>query len=236
MRIKPTISFDLDGTLIYQDQNRKLRELIKITEGCGYRVSAESLRTAKEIANQFYDVVAHRFSGKTTELWYHYAEVMTIYLGIMDKRLIKEIADYLQSYGHDARNFYTALDARQMLETLHQQDIRLYIVSNNLQAEERSAMVGIREYFQAVYSTSNGVSKGDLFGILLKEQEIDGQNLLHVGNDLLSDYFVPTLLGVRTILFVTEENLQPYSSKQLISARSYFALSELIQNEVVKTG
>ena len=79
MIIKPAISFDLDGTLIYQDQNRKLGELIKIAEGCGYRVSAESLRTAKEIANQFYDVVAHRFSGKTTELWYHYAEVMTIY-------------------------------------------------------------------------------------------------------------------------------------------------------------
>lgn len=236
MSLKRSISFDLDRTLVFQDQSRKLEELVRIAESCGHKVSPESVHAAKEAANQFYDVVAHRFAGRTTELWVQYAEVMATHLEITDQRLANRIVKYLQSYGHEARNFHTPPDASWLLETLQETGRRLFVVSNNLEAEERTVMVGIRRYFQAVYSTVNGVSKADLFGVLLNEQGIDGRDLIHVGNDLVSDYFVPALFGVTPILVVPDRATQQHlSTRPLTTVGSYRALWELIDSDVVES-
>ncbi|HMK48971.1 MAG TPA: HAD-IA family hydrolase, partial [Thermodesulfovibrionales bacterium] len=62
--------------------------------------------------------------------------------------------------------------------------------------------LGLGDYFKAIYASSEyklSKSSGSLFRLILEAENIGPHELQHIGDNFLSDYFVPKKIGVKTV-------------------------------------
>ena len=64
------------------------------------------------------------------------------------------------------------------------------------------ANAGCNEYQKLYLSSNENASKrtGNLFRLMLREQGVEANDVLHIGDNPLSDYLMPRLIGIKSIL------------------------------------
>ncbi len=64
------------------------------------------------------------------------------------------------------------------------------------------ANAGCNEYQKLYLSSNENASKrtGNLFRLMLREQGVEANEVLHIGDNPFSDYLMPRLIGIRAIL------------------------------------
>jgi len=114
--------------------------------------------------------------------------------------LANEYAGFLSAYNVDPSNFYVLPVVREFLARLACSGSRLFIISGNLEAAQRLKLVGLDTFFTEVFCPFGSTRKQDLFRRLLQQEALEPEDLLHVGDDPLSDGQVPAALGIGSFL------------------------------------
>ena len=65
--------------------------------------------------------------------------------------------------------------------------------------EETLKALGVKSYQKLYISSEYGKTKraGDLFDIVLREQKIDANNFVHIGDSIIADYYIPKSRGIK---------------------------------------
>lgn len=198
------MSFDLDGTLVLQDYAAKLGKLhaIAVDSGRG-DIALSVLRRAISCANEWYDDVAPKWSQVGESVWREYARIVLGYCGVEAETAVDRFAAYFMEYNSNAKNFVVPDFVLRTIEALVARDTArpaLSVISSNLLADQRLSLVGLRGFFRRVLSPALGRSKGALFYELLKLEALKPHELLHIGNDPISDVQLPRMAGIDTFL------------------------------------
>jgi predicted HAD superfamily hydrolase len=81
---------------------------------------------------------------------------------------------------------------------------------------------GLGDFFEEIYSSCEyklGKGSGGLFKKILELEQIDKSQIIHIGDNFLSDYFVPKSIGVNAILLYEEWNLKRKSLLRTLSKK-----------------
>lgn len=195
------ISFDLDGTVVFQDKRKKRGELRRVFLEAGCDVSAELLLRSVKTANRFYDHAGYVFAGDLSTLTHEYARLVAILAGCRDPVVVQRVADYYQNYEQDERNFIVPTDALGMLESLKKLDFRLAATTANLYGPQRVLHCSLDEVFEEVFHPGMGSPKTALFPLMLNQFDAAPNECVHIGDDIVFDWMVPRVFDIRAILF-----------------------------------
>ncbi len=92
---------------------------------------------------------------------------------------------------------------------------------------------GYTKYNKLYLSSDFMVTKfhGNLFEIILKEQKINGKELIHIGDSLKGDYLMPKKYNIKSVLVKEEINNYLFESNKLIDL-DYNILTSFIKNNI----
>lgn len=92
---------------------------------------------------------------------------------------------------------------------------------------------GFKKFYKLYVSSECGCTKDEgLFNYVLNDLNISNTQILHIGNELKSDYIIPKLMGIRSYKINVENNLW-YKNKN-VNTLGDDMLCNLINNNVVR--
>ncbi len=215
-------SFDVDGTLVLQDYMAKVRALCWIAQECGFvGVDSALMRDALAHANLWYEREASAFTPSIDDLWMHYASRIVEEIAVDSEDLISRYAAYFKEYNRNASNFFVSPMARHLLNQFASRGWRLYAVSANVDANRRLQMVSLQKLFCRVLSPRSGSTKADLFEELLARERLSPRDLMHVGDDPVSDRDIPESYGIDSFLVVDPDLRDVRNATELVDLAGY---------------
>ena len=157
------LSFDLDGTIILQDKQRKRAEITNLLREEGITCSPQQLNQALNIAGSIYDTLGFRYREKPAKLWYEYSRLILEQLDSLKESSIRHLFEYYQDYNEDRQRYFVDPLMQQLLEALGCSSVVLAAISSNLDAARRVQYCGVDNYFDRIFTPLDGLPKAQLF-------------------------------------------------------------------------
>lgn len=216
------IIFDTDGTLLKSmPRKQKLNIINQKLREQGINCKYNEILDAYNEANRFFDLAAP-FIIDESDLWCNFIEVILIILDIFQDQneqvhqISREIAKEILN--GTKNSIYP--DSIKLCSFLFYHDVKLYAVSSSNNGNIRLSNTKLFKFFTNCYSAENGSPKGyQIFNIINRHPNSE---ILYIGNDLISDYFLPKIMGCDVIL-LDRGNKRPNRIKKIKS------LSEILQ-------
>jgi len=193
------VTFDVDGTLVKLPLRRhKFRAIRRFLQKEGIETRMD-ISSAYREASRLFDLAAPVVKDEA-RLWNLFAETTIILLGQLDiqdsslKDRIRELACDIK--GRGSHVIYK--DAMQICEFLASKNVSLFAVTSSNSSDNKLKGTNLEKYFEKIMSARSGLTKGEQ--ILRIAREHQKKSILHVGNDLISDVFLPRALGCHAIL------------------------------------
>jgi FMN phosphatase YigB (HAD superfamily) len=193
------VIFDIDGTLVKVPPRRhKFRAIRRFLQKEGIQVRID-ISSAYREASRLFDLAAPVIKDEGT-LWDLFTETTICLLGQFDiqdpslKDKIKELACDIK--GRGSHVIYK--DAMQICKFLASRNVSLFAVTSSNSSDGKLKGTNLEKYFEKILSARSGLTKGEQILRIIREHQ--KKLILHVGNDLISDVFLPRALGCQAIL------------------------------------
>lgn len=193
------VIFDIDGTLMKVPlRKHRIRAIRRFLKKEGIQASIDIPSAYKE-ASRLFDLAAPVIKDET-RLWNLFTEATICLSGQFDihdpslKDKIRELAHII--HGGEKHAIYA--DAMQICKFLASRRVRLFAVTSSNSSDDKLRGTSLGKCFEKIMSARGGLTKGEQ--ILLITKENLKESILHVGNDLVSDVFLPRALGCHAIL------------------------------------
>jgi FMN phosphatase YigB (HAD superfamily) len=203
------VIFDIDGTLVkVPSRSRRIQAIRRFLIKQRKEASRSEISSAYREAVRFFDMAAPVIKNRA-KLWASFTRVILCLSGRFDVRdnLLKmsarELAPDIEA--KESNTIYA--DAIEICKFLASKGVKLFAVSSSNSSQDKLDGTPLRRYFDQVLSARSGLTKGQQ--ILLIANQNRRTRILHVGNDLISDFFLAEALGCDAILLARTAKCPP---------------------------
>lgn len=224
------ISFDMFDTLVKRDCSRPVevfsyiedeinRKLHRKTKFCSARIEAEKIARKKSHSEEV-----------TLDEIYHYLD-----LGISDK-LLQNVKELEKKYEYSLCQINP--DMKPVYDYCVSSGKKIIITTDIYLPESliRDILDKVGIHFDALFvSSSYGLckAKGSLFKKVLEKLSIQPTELLHIGDNMHSDYRVPKRLGIAAVHINKDSKMNLFMDRNVYKKnRDYANLCAFISNHV----
>lgn len=193
-----TVIFDIDNTLIKSlPRLVKIKIINNVLSEKGFSSDLGLINNSYEKANIFFDLAAPIIKDSNL-LWIKFVEVILNQLNIVEdytffEQTAKEIVSHLDSINE----IIVYDDANLLCEYLYKKGINLFAVSASIDGDIKIQKTSLHSYFIDVTSTKYGLTKVEQIKNIIERFE---GGFIFIGDDIISDYYIPSLLGCQSIL------------------------------------
>ncbi len=198
-------------------------ELLRLRDSIESKLRRDALNNGSDYECRYSDIVK---------------EMVTVILGEYDEKLYKEMIE--EEINVEDEVLYVKEGMRELLKELRDREKRIIAISDMYLDKEHIRRIlqrkSLDHYFRDIYvSSESGICKysGNLFRhVLLRERVLPGQ-MIHIGDNRISDHRVPMRLGIHTIYLKDVSHLRrKYVLKtynRLATRNSYWKGRHLLQ-------
>lgn len=204
------VSFDVFDTLIYRNvsKTKNIFDIVQIQAELKYNILAANF-AAVRIQAEKKAILTKEGEEITLDEIYDQIEC----LSLKEKELLKELEIQAEKHFCQRNRIWD-----QILEKCRNHNIQIVIISDmylpqNVIGEilKKSGVIYDRIFVSSKYKKRK--SRGTLYKYVLSELNIDADEIIHIGDNKKSDYWIPQALGIKSIHYCRDLNSVLYYQK-----------------------